>query len=274
MEPFVLTNLMNQLTISKLRNRNILPKLKHLDMLHRGQIRQNYTLRWSSILDSFAGVNLKLETVTCDIKISASAFPLNALCCIHSNGNINAFLRPHAESLKVLKLFRPPFGSQLIHHMFDAQMTALTEIYFWGTLAPNFRFLRLTPNLKKLHISIKGYDKWKEMRMELLTKGRPYTKMCDDMTNCSYQRDMDDLILTEMESLHIDYAFEEKSLRKIARWMPNLKVLETILLPQTLQVVCKQWCDLRELVCLHESDLNDYSVIGTPETAGLVSLKG
>lgn len=50
---------------------------------------------------------------------------------------------------------------------------------------------------------------------------------------------------------------------------------ETILESKTLQLVCGPWKNLRELICLHDSDISTEAITGTGSNSypGLVTLK-
>lgn len=249
---------------------NSLTKLKHMDMMHSGVTGESNLEMWSGTIESFAERNFSLETLSCDMFIN------DADAEFDSGGNMAEFLGslPHADTLKVLKLYRPPFGSPYDFYLLDRHRpTVLTEIYFWGTIVPNFDFLQLTPKLQKLFISLGCYEKRTQVINELQNQGRTYQKYETDMVSAC-QAPPSDLILPDLEYFHVDYAFNAQSLGGIALCMPNLKVLETILKSATIPVVYGHWKKLKELVCLPQSCLDDCSIVGNNQEPGLVSLQG
>lgn len=194
--------------------------------------------------------------------------------------NHDLFVKSQSKTLKVLTLFRPPFGSAFGSFLEHIDLPVLTEINLWGIIPSNFHFLTKTPNLKKLYINFGCFEKWEDMKLQLQSNNLKYEKFQIDLVERSCARTIKGLRLKHLEYLYIDFEFCSKSTHTLARWMPNLKVLKTILSKHNWYTICCVWENLREIVCLHGSRVSDKMITGVPleylnqTTMGLTSFSG
>ncbi len=215
------------------KSRTILQSLEHLDLMES-----------SCFVDTSFGLDLK-KLAEFDVKL-----PLKVL---------SVQLYPHILS-------RAPICDPLREFLNKNEMPVLKEVHLSGAVAPNFHFLRHTPNLKKLCIDLgcfKKQDNIREMlESEEFRESAKYQKYEIDMTQFVCMNWMEGCLCEDLEHLEIDFEFPVESLKLLGKWMPNLKTLKTILNEETISVVCEQWEDLTELVCSYGSKVPNSSFVG------------
>lgn len=256
------TEIIHSVVSLKRVSMDALPHLKHLDLINSSEFHCDDYDR-DELMEDLMNSGIRLESFT-------------ARLCPRDNGDgedgqmliFNYFLASQANSLQILKLFRPPIFSPAPGFLKVKCMTALKELHLWGNIVDNFEFLKHTPSLEVLEIDLQCLGKGLEIqdfvnRYEGLERAVRYQPYNLDLVQCSRETEMRHVRLENLKTLRIDYGFQQNSWNLLGKWMPSVEKLETVLTEQTVPTVCELWKDLKELRCLHGSRIDNSCVVQT-----------
>lgn len=157
---------------------------------------------------------------------------------------IKPLLQAQCRTLKILKLCRisnrveVPFGA--FEFPYSVYMPCLEELYIWGNIVESFGFLRNMPNLRKLFISRDRFEKKNLIKTQYECRGTVEI-VPEKLTVDHYEN----FLLPNLEDLYVDCKFDSGDLQVLRKWMPNLKIISTILDYNNFKVICKQWQNIR-----------------------------
>lgn len=223
-------------------------KITHLDVLHTSAF----------YLDPIC-VNILAE---CELPLESLAIRLGSFGGVISQLDFEEMLPPialatrqvllesHRGTLKKLKIFRER-GQKGPPKLFEfgTILPNLVELHLYGEVSTSFRFLLDTPNLKRLVINRYCVENLEPMFSSVARYSKRSSQFAMDKME-STGNALDHVIMDKLEYLHMDSQPSEQSLKKLARWMPNLKVLKMIINNVTLLLVGQLWPGLQELMLL------------------------
>lgn len=184
---------------------------------------------------------------------------------------LSPLLDNHGETLKTLKVFRPPVFGAPRETPFTERMDKLEELYLWGNLLKDLEFLRKLPNLQVLHVAFKCLDQLDKLK-QLFYKGKNRTRQVERF-RARYRprqdpglvRHPENQVLGRLVKWHWDVELQSSIVLGIPTWMPRLKVMEVVLGKTAFEQVCCWVQDLEELVLLWGSRLDDKVLTGWKE---------
>jgi len=242
-----------------------LSNLKTVDLINsKALLHGNYP--WCSIESPNP-----LEGVPVGSQVPLKTLGLHLGAFDENTGNLDVYLKSLSSTLTTFKGFRAPAGPPLSNFLTNVSMNVLTELHLMGTIAPSFGFLKSTPNLKKLRIDLGCFERREQVKDLIRDCNQDnsdmwtYGKYQDDMVLKVAENLKNGILCAELEHLEIDFEFPEESLRLLGKWMPNLKILKTILNVGTVPVVCEIWNELKELVCMYGSKIENHCFIPADE---------
>lgn len=241
--------------------------MTNMDLMHTDAFRMGF-----SPTNQFRNAKLPLKLLSVEISPFLDRDPkginnkgMDGASRINSSEDLIApMLREHKDTLKVFKIFRPPFSGPFPNFPFGIDCEHMEELRVWGNVIENLNFLPNMPNLKVLYLNTYCFDKWDEMK-DLLEQEFPY----------EYQPFQGDIVwftgvfyrsfkinMKFMTELTIELAMERESIRKLSEWMPNLKTFRSIFNRATFQSTCAAMPGLDELGILYGSEVGNNTITG------------
>lgn len=244
-------------------------KVKHLDVMDLDLLVWfNPKNHWQEINFPLESLSLGLSNHKAALRSSSSYEQMSENEKDIETGLLPA-LQQHAETLKVLKVCRPPIRAVPVRNPFQVQMTNLNELYLWGNVVGNLNFLINLPNLQVLHVDPQCHDKL-DMFKRWFSDGS--NNGIDHRFQTMYRPNASIPLISEtirrasklekMERVHLNVILNGKAVEALAEFMPNLKSLQAVLWRDGFRAVCKRLANLEELMILFGSRIGDDTFTG------------